>query len=67
MAKPAEPERLAGDARNHPPAWIPGVNNHGKYSRWAFAEFTEVYQMESDFEAKIEAEFNKMIERIVTD
>jgi hypothetical protein len=28
-------------------------------------EFTEVYQIESDFEAKVEAEFNKMIERIV--
>jgi len=47
--------------------WVPGVNNHGKYGRWAFAEFTEVYQIESDFEAKVEAEFNKMIERIVND
>jgi hypothetical protein len=36
----------------------------GSYGRWAFAEFTEVYQMESDFQAKVEAEFNRMIEGI---
>ena len=41
--------------------WIPGVNNHGQYGRWAFAEFTEVYQIESDFEAKVEAELDRMI------
>lgn len=41
--------------------WVPGVNNLGQYGRWAFAEFTEVYQIESDFEARVEAEFNKMI------
>ena len=27
-----------------------------------FAEFTDVYQIEPDFEAKVEGEFNKMIE-----
>lgn len=37
--------------------WVPGVNNLGQYGRWAFVEFTEVYQ--------IEADFNKMIEGIV--
>jgi type III restriction enzyme len=42
--------------------WAPGVNNLKQYGRWAFAEFTEVYQIEADFEAKVEAEFNKMIE-----
>ena len=42
--------------------WIPGVNNHGQYGRWAFAEFTEVFQMQTDFETRVEAEFNKMIE-----
>jgi type III restriction enzyme len=41
--------------------WVPGVNNLGTYGRWAFVELTEVYQIESDFEAKVEAEFNKMI------
>ena len=44
--------------------WVPGVNNNGQYGRWAFAEFTEVYQIEVDFEAKVEAEFNKMIDSV---
>jgi type III restriction enzyme len=43
--------------------WVPGVNQLGAYGRWAFAEFTEVYQIESDFKAKVEGEFNKMIEK----
>ena len=46
--------------------WVPGVNNHGRYGRWAFAEFTDVYAMQSDFEAKVEAAFNQMIERAVS-
>ena len=41
--------------------WVPGVNNLGQYGRWAFAEFTDVYEMETDFEQRIEEEFNKMI------
>ena len=44
--------------------WIPGVNNLGKFGRWAFAELTEIYQIESDFAAKVEAEFDKMIDSI---
>jgi type III restriction enzyme len=44
--------------------WVPGVNNSSKYGRWAFAEFTEVYQIESDFKAKVESQFNKMIESV---
>ena len=32
--------------------------------RWAFAEFCDVYKIQSDFEAKVESEFNKMIEEI---
>jgi len=44
--------------------WIPGVNNHGCYGRWAFAEFTDAYRIEADFKAKVEAEFNKMIDQI---
>ena len=42
--------------------WVPGVNHHGRYDRWAFAEFTDVYAMESDFEARVEAEFGKMVD-----
>jgi type III restriction enzyme len=36
--------------------WVPGVNNLGQYGRWAFAEFTDVYQ--------IEAEFNRIIDSV---
>ena len=43
--------------------WVPGVNNHGCYGRWAFAEFTDVYNILSDFEDSIETEFNRMIEQ----
>ena len=41
--------------------WVPGVNNLKHDGRWAFAEFTEIYQIEADFKAKVESEFNKMI------
>jgi type III restriction enzyme len=44
--------------------WVPGVNHLGTHGRWAFAEFTEVYQIEADFEAKVTGEFNKMIESV---
>ena len=47
--------------------WVPGVNNLGTNGRWAFAEFTEVYQIESDFEAKVAAEFGKMIDRFAVE
>ena len=42
--------------------WVPGVNHLGSYGRWAFAEFTEVFQIQADFKAKIDAEFNLLIE-----
>jgi type III restriction enzyme len=44
--------------------WVPGVNHLGTHGRWAFAEFTEVYKIETDFKAKVESEFNKMIESV---
>ena len=46
--------------------WVPGVNNHGRSGRWDFAELTDVYDMQSDFEQKVEAEFHKMIESVTT-
>ena len=46
--------------------WVPGVNHLGTYGRWAFAEFTDVYQIESDFAAKVEGAFNAMIESAST-
>ena len=41
--------------------WIPGVNHAGKYGRWAFAELTEVYQIEADFKAKVQAQVNQRL------
>lgn len=45
--------------------WVPGVNNLDSHGRWDFAEFTEVYEIESDFEAKVEQKFNEMINSVV--
>ena len=42
--------------------WVPGVNHLRTYGRWAFAELTEVYEIEADFTAKVENEFGNMIE-----
>ncbi|MCF6364502.1 MAG: DEAD/DEAH box helicase family protein [Gammaproteobacteria bacterium] len=41
--------------------WVPGVNHLKKYGRWAFAEFGDVFQMESDFGEKIAAEFDRLM------
>src|SRR5205807_584709 len=41
--------------------WVPGVNHLGSYGRWAFAEFTEIYQIEKDFAVKIGGEFDRML------
>ncbi|WP_130472611.1 BPTD_3080 family restriction endonuclease [Candidatus Magnetaquicoccus inordinatus] len=29
--------------------WVPGVNNLGKFGRWAFAEFTAVFEIQAEF------------------
>ena len=29
--------------------WVPGVNGLGTFGRWAFAEFTDVYEIEAEF------------------
>lgn len=42
--------------------WVPGVNNSAGLGRWAFAEFTDAYKIETDFKARVETEFKKMIE-----
>ncbi len=41
--------------------WIPGVNNSSKFGRWAFAEFTSLYTIESEFIREVETHFNQMI------
>ena len=45
--------------------WVPGVNQLRQYGRWAFSEFTDIYEIEADFKAKVENTFNQMIERVV--
>jgi len=47
--------------------WVPGVNNLKQHARWAFAEFTDLYQIDVDFKARVETEFNKMIDALLTD
>ncbi len=44
--------------------WVPGVNNLGSHGRWAFAEFTDVWQIQADFGQKVEAEFQKMLNAV---
>lgn len=34
--------------------WVPGVNNHGTFGRWAFEEFNDVFEMDKEFKALIE-------------
>ncbi|HEX9781549.1 MAG TPA: hypothetical protein VGA56_02315 [Opitutaceae bacterium] len=41
---------------------VPGVNHLREFGRWAFAEFTEIYQIEADFAARVVREFDKTIE-----
>jgi type III restriction enzyme len=41
--------------------WVPGVNNLNSHGRWAFTELTEVYQIETDFKARVESDINRMI------
>ena len=39
--------------------WVPGVNNLRKYGRWAFVEFTDVFEIENAF--------NKMVDQILSE
>ena len=45
--------------------WVPAVNNLESIGRWAFAELTDVYRMEEDFEGALEVEFERLIDRAV--
>jgi type III restriction enzyme len=46
--------------------WVPGVNNHKHYGRWAFVEFTDPYEMQADFTEQVERRFNEMIDDAAT-
>jgi type III restriction enzyme len=41
--------------------WVPGVNNLGSFGRWTFTELTEIYTIQSDFEAQVEQAFDAMV------
>ncbi len=44
--------------------WVPGVNHLGTHGRWAFAEFTEIYQIEADFGAKVAEKFGELLQTV---
>ena len=41
--------------------WVPGVNNLGSYGRWAFAEFTKVFEIEAEFDKVVEGLISKSV------
>ena len=45
--------------------WIPGVNNLQHYGRWAFAEFTDLYEIESDFKTLVAPRFQALLDRTI--
>ena len=47
--------------------WIPGVNRLGTYGRWAFAEFTDVYEMQTDLKATLDTAFNNLVRNVVVE
>jgi type III restriction enzyme len=44
--------KLKSDAMLH--KWVRGVNNLGTFGRWAFEEFTDVFEMQKEFGALID-------------
>jgi type III restriction enzyme len=46
--------------------WVPAVNHLGTLGRWAFVELTEVYQIESGFEAKVRGVFDDAVAKAVS-
>ena len=47
--------------------WVPGVNRIEAYGRWAFAELRDVWDMEDDFGAAVEARFEETLEPFLRD
>lgn len=46
--------------------WVPGVNNSGRFGRWDFAEFREVFAMETDFASAVDDEVNQVLDQVLT-
>lgn len=47
--------------------WVPGVNYLKSYGRWAFAEFRDVLELQSDLEKVIEEQINEIVEMALAD
>ena len=45
--------------------WVPGVNNLGTQGRWAYAEFTDVWTIKTEFAAKVEAWIDALVTEAV--
>ena len=45
--------------------WIPGVNRSGEHGRWAFAELSSIYTLESEFEQLVEGYLHQAIDQAV--
>jgi type III restriction enzyme len=41
--------------------WVPGVNNLNEFGRWAFAEFRDVYAIQSEFASEVEKRLNEIV------
>ena len=41
--------------------WVPGVNNLGTHGRWDFLELRDVYQIQVEFNAKVEAACQRLL------
>jgi len=46
--------------------WVPGVNISGRFGRWGFAEFREVFAMETDFASAVDDEVNQVLDQVLT-
>ena len=44
--------------------WVPAVNHTAQYGRWAFVEFTDVFQIEVGFDARVESTISETIDSI---
>jgi type III restriction enzyme len=47
--------------------WIPGVNRHGGYGRWAHAEFKAMFTMVDEYEVKIREELDRILEPLISE
>lgn len=47
--------------------WIPGVSRLGTFGRWAFVEFTDVWEIEKDFAALMKKAFAGMLAAVAVE